>query len=57
MLREGFEPAIPVFEWAKIFRALDRAATEIGVFSFGYIHEEWQLSFWTGGAALILDGD
>jgi hypothetical protein len=26
----GFEPTIPVFEWAKIVPALDRAATVIG---------------------------
>jgi hypothetical protein len=28
----GFEPTIPVFERAKIFRALDRAAAVIGFF-------------------------
>jgi hypothetical protein len=26
----GFEPAIPVFEWAKTVHAFDRAATVIG---------------------------
>jgi hypothetical protein len=26
----GFEPTIPVFEWAKTVHALDRAATVIG---------------------------
>jgi hypothetical protein len=26
----GFEPTIPVFEWAKTVHALDRAATIIG---------------------------
>jgi hypothetical protein len=30
MIREGFEPTTPVFEWAKIGHALDRAATMIG---------------------------
>jgi hypothetical protein len=30
MPRVGFEPTIPVFERAKIFHALDRAATMIG---------------------------
>jgi hypothetical protein len=30
MPRVGFEPKIPVFERAKAFRALDRAATVIG---------------------------
>jgi hypothetical protein len=29
----GFEPTIPVFERAKIFRALDRAATVVGYIS------------------------
>jgi hypothetical protein len=28
----GFEPMIPVFERAKTFHALDRAATVIGMF-------------------------
>jgi hypothetical protein len=32
MPRVGFEPTIPGFEWAKIFRALDRAATGNRVF-------------------------
>jgi hypothetical protein len=27
----GFKPTIPVFEWAKTFRALDCAATVIGI--------------------------
>jgi hypothetical protein len=27
----GFEPTIPVFEWAKTFHALDRAATVISL--------------------------
>jgi hypothetical protein len=31
MPRVGLEPTIPVYERAKIFRALDRAATVIGV--------------------------
>jgi hypothetical protein len=30
MTREGFEPSIPVFEQAKAFHTLDRAATVIG---------------------------
>jgi hypothetical protein len=30
MPRVGFETTIPVFEWAKTVRALDRAATVIG---------------------------
>jgi hypothetical protein len=30
MPRMGFEPTIPVLEWAKRFHALDRAATVIG---------------------------
>jgi hypothetical protein len=30
MSRDGFEPTIPVFERAKVFHALDRAATVIG---------------------------
>jgi hypothetical protein len=29
MPRVGFEPTIPVFEWAKSYRALDRAVTVI----------------------------
>jgi hypothetical protein len=29
----GFEPTIPAFEQAKIFHALDRAATVIGFLS------------------------
>jgi hypothetical protein len=28
--RVGFEPIIPVFEWAKTFCALDRAAIVVG---------------------------
>jgi hypothetical protein len=32
----GFEPKIPVFEWAKIVHALDRAATVIG-----RLHTTW----------------
>jgi hypothetical protein len=32
MPRVGFEPMISVFEWAKTFHALDRAAIVIGVF-------------------------
>jgi hypothetical protein len=31
MPRVGFEPTIPVFEWAKIVHASDRAATVIGL--------------------------
>jgi hypothetical protein len=31
MLRVGFEPTIPVLEWAKRGHALDRAAAVIGV--------------------------
>jgi hypothetical protein len=27
----GFKPTIPVFEWAKTYRALDCAATVIGL--------------------------
>jgi hypothetical protein len=30
MPQVGFEPTIPVFEWAKTVHALDRAATVIG---------------------------
>jgi hypothetical protein len=30
MPQVGFEPTIPVFEWAKTVRALDRAATVMG---------------------------
>jgi hypothetical protein len=30
MPRVGFEPMIPVFEWAKTVHALDRAANMIG---------------------------
>jgi hypothetical protein len=30
MFRVGFEPTIAMFEWAKIFLALDRAATVMG---------------------------
>jgi hypothetical protein len=30
MLRVGFEPRIPVFEWTKTVHALDSAATVIG---------------------------
>jgi hypothetical protein len=30
MHRVGFEPTIPVFEWAKMVHALDSAATVIG---------------------------
>jgi hypothetical protein len=30
MTRVGFEPTIPVFEWAKTFHALNRATTVIG---------------------------
>jgi hypothetical protein len=32
MPRVGFEPTIPVFEWAKAFHALDGAAIVIGGF-------------------------
>jgi hypothetical protein len=32
MPRVGFEPTIPVFEWAKTVHALDRAVTVIGNF-------------------------
>jgi hypothetical protein len=32
MLRVGFEPAIPMFEWPKTVLALDSAAIEIGPF-------------------------
>jgi hypothetical protein len=31
MLRVGFKPTIPVFEWAKMVHALDRAAIVIGI--------------------------
>jgi hypothetical protein len=31
MSQVGFEPTIPVFEWAKTVHALDRAATVIGM--------------------------
>jgi hypothetical protein len=31
MPRVGFEPTIPVFEWAKTVHALDRASTVIGI--------------------------
>jgi hypothetical protein len=31
MSQVGFEPTIPVFEWAKTIYALDRAAAVIGV--------------------------
>jgi hypothetical protein len=31
MLRVGFEPKIPVFEWTKTVHALDRAAAVIGM--------------------------
>jgi hypothetical protein len=34
MSRVLFEPTIPVFEWAKIVHALDRAATVIGLYIF-----------------------
>jgi hypothetical protein len=34
MLREGFELTIPVFELEKTFRALDRAATVVGISFF-----------------------
>jgi hypothetical protein len=30
MPREGFEPTIPAFEWAKTVHALDRATTVFG---------------------------
>jgi hypothetical protein len=33
MPQVGFEPTIPVFEWAKTVHALDRATTVIGKFS------------------------
>jgi hypothetical protein len=32
MLKLGFEPTNPVFEWAKAVHTLDRAATVIGVY-------------------------
>jgi hypothetical protein len=35
MPRVGFEPTIPVFEQAKTFHALDRAATVIGGKKYG----------------------
>jgi hypothetical protein len=31
MPRMGFEPTVPVFEWAKKVRALDHAATVTGI--------------------------
>jgi hypothetical protein len=31
MNQVGFEPTIPVFEWAKTVHALDRVATAIGI--------------------------
>jgi hypothetical protein len=31
MPRVGFEPTSPVFEWAKMVHAFDRAATVIGI--------------------------
>jgi hypothetical protein len=33
MPQVGFEPTIPVFEWAKRVHALDGAATVIGLYS------------------------
>jgi hypothetical protein len=33
MPRVGFEPTIPVFDWAKTVRALDRATIVIGYFT------------------------
>jgi hypothetical protein len=32
MPRMGFEPRIPVFEWAKIFRGLDSTSNMIGTY-------------------------
>jgi hypothetical protein len=34
MPQVGFEPTIPVFEWAKTVHVLDRAATVIGIIAF-----------------------
>jgi hypothetical protein len=36
MPRVAFEPTMPVFEWAKTFRALDRADTVIGSDKFTF---------------------
>jgi hypothetical protein len=36
MPRIGFEPTIPVFEWAKTVHAVDREATVIGFFVIKY---------------------
>jgi hypothetical protein len=38
MPRVGFEPTIPVLEWAKTVHALDSAATVIGLLLYTYIY-------------------
>jgi hypothetical protein len=50
----GFESTIPVFEWAQIFRALDLAATVIGVVCFGSIFVVFVVEQLSGAAAVIL---
>jgi hypothetical protein len=46
MPRVGFEPTIPVFEWAKTVPALDRVATVIGTLSFSRLYgTEWQVDW------------
>jgi hypothetical protein len=37
MSRVGFEPMIPVFEWAKTVHGLERAATVVGQKKFSYL--------------------
>jgi hypothetical protein len=44
VLRVGFEHTIPVFERAKIFYVLDRAATVIVILTFGVIYSEIQIA-------------
>jgi hypothetical protein len=36
----GFEPKIPVFQWAKTFNALDGAATVIGKTGQNSVHRQ-----------------
>jgi hypothetical protein len=43
--RVGFEPTIPVFEWAKIVHALDRATTVIGLISVYRINILFKINF------------
>jgi hypothetical protein len=45
MPRVGFEPKIPMFEWAKTAHALDRAATMIGGFSLLHTFYALQIIF------------